>query len=93
MSNTSNKYIAVSYRLYVDGDNGKEMMEEATEEQPFHFISGFGIALDAFEKNIVNLQKDETFDFSLDKVIGEFGGFHFGFLYLICIHIRIFTNQ
>jgi FKBP-type peptidyl-prolyl cis-trans isomerase SlyD len=67
MSNTSNKYIAVSYRLYVDGDNGKEMMEEATEEQPFHFISGFGIALDAFEKNIVNLQKDETFDFSLDK--------------------------
>ena len=58
MSNTSNKFIAVSYRLYVDGDKGKEMMEEATEEQPFHFISGFGIALDAFEKNIVNLQKD-----------------------------------
>ena len=67
MSNTSNKFIAVSYRLYVDGDKGKEMMEEATEEQPFHFISGFGIALDAFEKNIVNLQKDETFAFSLEK--------------------------
>ena len=45
MSNNPNKYIAVSYRLYVDGDNGREMVEEAPAEQPFHFISGFGFAL------------------------------------------------
>lgn len=67
MSNTPNKYIAVSYRLYVDGDKGKEMVEEATAEQPFCFISGFGIALDAFEQQIIELQKDATFEFSIPK--------------------------
>lgn len=67
MNKTPNKYIAVSYRLYVDGDNGKELMEEATVEQPFHFISGFGIALDSFEKQLVDLEKDATFDFALPK--------------------------
>ncbi|MBQ7420441.1 MAG: FKBP-type peptidyl-prolyl cis-trans isomerase [Prevotella sp.] len=67
MSNIPNQYIAVSYRLYIDGDNGKEMVEEATAEQPFHFISGFGIALDAFEKQLINLKKDEDFAFSLEK--------------------------
>ena len=67
MDNIPNKYIAVSYRLYVDGENGKEMMEEATAEQPFYFISGFGIALDAFEQKLYNTQKDEDFDFTLEK--------------------------
>lgn len=62
-----NKYIAVTYRLYVDGDNGKEMVEEAKANQPFQFITGFGIALDAFEKNIANLEKGEKFSFSLTK--------------------------
>lgn len=62
-----NKYIAVTYRLYVDGDNGKEMVEEAKADQPFQFITGFGIALDAFEKNIANLEKGEKFSFSLTK--------------------------
>lgn len=52
MSEMTHKYIAVRiYRLFIDGDNGKEMVEEATKEQPFYFLSGFGIALDAFEKN------------------------------------------
>ena len=67
MNKTPNKYIAVSYRLYVDSDNGKELMEEATAEQPFHFISGFGIALDSFEKQLVNLEKDAAFEFALPK--------------------------
>ncbi len=67
MSNTLNKYIAVSYKLYVNGEGGQEMVEEATAEQPFHFISGFGIALDAFEKKMVGMQKGEDFDFVLEK--------------------------
>lgn len=67
MSNTPNKYIAVSYCLYIDGEDGKEMVEEATAEQPFHFISGFGIALDAFENKLTDKQKGEDFDFALAK--------------------------
>lgn len=55
MSEMTHKYIAVSYRLFIDGDNGKEMVEEATKEQPFYFLSGFGIALDAFEKKLIDV--------------------------------------
>lgn len=67
MSNTTHRYIAVSYRLYTDGENGKEMVEEATAERPFNFVSGFGIALDAFEQKLYNTQEDEDFDFTLEK--------------------------
>lgn len=67
MSNTLNKYIAVSYRLYIDGESGKELVEEATKEKPFHFITGFGIALDAFEKNLMDKQAGEEFNFALAK--------------------------
>lgn len=67
MSEMTHKYIAVSYRLFIDGDNGKEMVEEATKEQPFYFLSGFGIALDAFEKKLIDVPQGENFDFSLEK--------------------------
>lgn len=67
MSDMTHKYIAVSYRLFIDGDNGKEMVEEATEEQPFYFISGFGYALDTFEKNLIDTPEGEDFEFSLEK--------------------------
>ena len=67
MSNTTHRYIAVSYRLYTDSENGKEMVEEATAERPFNFISGFGIALDAFEKKLYDTQEGEDFDFTLEK--------------------------
>lgn len=67
MSNIPNKYIAVSYRLYVDGENGKEMIEEATTDKPFNFITGFGFALDAFEQNLQDTQKGNDFSFTLSK--------------------------
>lgn len=60
MSEMTHKYIAVSYRLFIDGDNGKEMVEEATKEQPFYFLSGFGIALDAFEKKLIDVPQGRT---------------------------------
>ena len=62
-----NQYMEVAYQLFVDGENGQEMTEEATKERPFQFITGFGVALDAFESQVINLQKDDTFDFSLPK--------------------------
>lgn len=43
------------------------MVEEATKEQPFYFLSGFGIALDAFEKKLIDVPQGENFDFSLEK--------------------------
>jgi FKBP-type peptidyl-prolyl cis-trans isomerase SlyD len=42
-------------------------VEETKEGQPFKFISGFGIALDAFENNIIPKAIDEEFSFVLEK--------------------------
>lgn len=67
MDKKINKYIAVAYKLYTS-DNGKEeMIEEATNEKPFMFISGLGLALDDFEKKIEAMEKGANFDFTLSK--------------------------
>ena len=68
MDKTSNKYIAVTYKLYVPmEDNDRELIEEATKEQPFQFISGMGLTLDAFEAQIAPLQVGDQFDFTLSQ--------------------------
>ena len=68
MDKTSNKYIAVTYKLYAPmDDNDHELIEEATKEQPFQFISGMGLTLDAFEAQIAPLQVGDQFDFTLSE--------------------------
>ena len=67
MDTTVNKYIAVSYRLYTVENGESHLVEEATEDKPFQFISGFGVTLDAFERNIASLDKGADFDFELTK--------------------------
>ncbi len=62
-----NQYMEIAYQLFVDGDNGLELMEETTKERPFQFISGFGIALDAFENQLTDLDKGAAFEFSIPK--------------------------
>ena len=62
---TENKYIAVAYKLcYVENER-LIPIEEATNENPFGFISGFGFTLSDFEKNILALEKGGRFDFVL----------------------------
>jgi len=61
----NNKYITVAYKLYADMGNGRELVEEATKEHPFQFISGLGFTLDSFENNICALAKGNEFDFTL----------------------------
>lgn len=67
MEKTENKYIAVDYRLYSVTDGNKELVEQTSAERPFVFITGFGIALDAFEKTVESLAAGEEFDFNLGK--------------------------
>ena len=62
---TDNKYIAVTYKLCLIEDERLIPIEEATQENPFVFISGFGFTLSDFENNIVPLEKGEKFDFVL----------------------------
>ncbi len=57
----------VTYQLYVGGEESEDMMEEATQDKPFQFITGFGITLDAFENQIGDLEKGAAFDFSIPQ--------------------------
>ncbi len=62
-----NKYYAISYKLYtVLGDN-RTLAEEAPTSDPFIFITGFGTTIPGFESHIENLEKGDTFDFTLPK--------------------------
>ena len=63
----SNKYIAVSYKLYTVENGEREFVEEATAERPFQFLSGFGVTLEEFEKQVAELAPGADFEFELDK--------------------------
>jgi FKBP-type peptidyl-prolyl cis-trans isomerase SlyD len=55
--------------------NGEKTLEEETgTERPFEFITGYGIALDAFEKNLIGQEKGSEFDFTLQptEAFGEY---------------------
>ena len=67
MESNLNKYIAVAYKLYTVDGEVSELVEEATDGEPFQFISGYGIALDAFEQKVAALEKGAEFDFTLTK--------------------------
>ena len=67
MDNNTNKYIAVAYKLYTVENGESELVEEATDKEPFQFISGYGIALDSFEKQMTGLKTGAEFDFTLQK--------------------------
>ena len=61
-----NRFISATYQLYsVDGDN-KELEEQTSQANPFQFITGFGIALDALESRLACLEAGEAFDFTLE---------------------------
>lgn len=69
------KYIAVSYQLYTLDEDGKgHLVEQTTEDKPFHFLSNFGITLPEFEANIKDLNHGDEFDFTLtpEQGYGEF---------------------
>ena len=62
----THRYITVSYNLYADNDAGiHELLEQASEQYPFQFITNMGMALDAFESRIADLSENEEFDFTL----------------------------
>lgn len=75
MEQTPHKYVNVAYELYTDNAKGiHELMEKATAEHPFHFITGMGVALDAFEEKIAALNEGDDFDFTLsvDEAYGPY---------------------
>ena len=78
METAENKYITVSYKLYTTEDGEKDLVEEAKADHPFGFISGMGTTLDAFENQIVPLQKGDKFEFTIaaTDAYGEYNDEH-----------------
>ncbi|MBQ9202128.1 MAG: FKBP-type peptidyl-prolyl cis-trans isomerase [Bacteroidales bacterium] len=70
------KFVALSYDLYVGGEDGSEpeLMEKATEERPLTFVFGMGMMLDAFEAQLKDLAQGDSFDFVLPcaQAYGEY---------------------
>ena len=74
MDKAPNKFMSVVYQLYTVADGEKTLQEQTSTERPFEFITGFGIALDAFEQQVMQLAKGDTFDFFLEpsQAFGEY---------------------
>lgn len=71
----THRYITVSYDLYADNDAGiHELLEQAPAEYPFQFITNLGMALEAFEKKVADLNAGDAFDFTLsvDEAYGPY---------------------
>lgn len=67
MEQITHKYISVSYKLYIDNEDGRIIVEEMKENEPFAFLTGFGITLEDFEKELEKYNKGDEFDFTLPK--------------------------
>jgi FKBP-type peptidyl-prolyl cis-trans isomerase SlyD len=74
MEETKNRFMSVIYQLYTVVNNEKTLEEQTGNDRPFEFITGFGIALDAFEKQVTQLEKGSAFDFELQpaEAFGEY---------------------
>ncbi|MBR4389355.1 MAG: FKBP-type peptidyl-prolyl cis-trans isomerase [Prevotella sp.] len=74
MTEKDNKMMAVAYCMEsIDGEE-REMLEEATESQPFQFITGMGITIPDFEEAVKDLQEGDAFDFTIPcgRAYGEY---------------------
>ncbi len=65
MKISDNKYVTLTYDLNVGEGEERELMEQATAEQPLEFIFGTNSMLEAFEKQIEGLSEGDTFSFQL----------------------------
>lgn len=74
MNEIEHKYIVVSYELHTTENGEDKVIEKATEERPFSYLTGFGMTLDAFEKETEKLQTGDDFEFTLpqDQAYGEY---------------------
>ena len=75
MEKQPNKFIAVAYELFtIDEDGTAHQEQQVNADEPFSFISGFGITHKEFENNIYALQTGDTFDFTLtpQQAFGEY---------------------
>lgn len=74
MKISDNKHVTVTYDLNVGEGDERELMEQATAQQPMEFIFGTNSMLEAFENQLNGLSQGDGFSFSLtpDEAYGEY---------------------
>ena len=74
MKISANKFVAVTYDLYVGEGEERELMEKATREVPLKFIYGTGSMIQAFEDSLMGLESGAAFDFTItpENAYGEY---------------------
>ena len=74
MKISANKFVAVTYDLYVGEGEERELMEKATREVPLKFIYGTGSMIQAFEDALMGLESGASFDFTItpENAYGEY---------------------
>lgn len=74
MKISANKFVAVTYDLYVGEGEERELMEKATREVPLKFIYGTGSMILAFEDALMGLESGAAFDFTItpENAYGEY---------------------
>lgn len=66
MKINSRHVVSLTYDLYVDQEDGSEVLQErATEEQPLTFLYGAGQMLPRFEENLAGLSTGDSYEFRL----------------------------
>ncbi len=59
--------MALTYALYADVDGENQLLENATEQEPFRFVTGVGFTLPLFEEAVADLNQGDEFDFTIGK--------------------------
>ena len=78
MDNKTNRLISLAYQLYDVTDGEHTLVEQTNDGRPFTYISGMGIALDAFEQQMEGLATGDNFDFTLspEEAYGDYEDSH-----------------
>ena len=74
MEKMINKHIKATYKLYDVTDGNAELIEETRPNIPFTIISGMGVAIDEFERQLNEKSQGEDFDITLTpaQAYGEY---------------------
>ncbi len=59
------KVVKATYEMYVNGEQGEELIEKATEQAPLVYCHGEGMMLPKFEAALAGKEAGEAFDFTL----------------------------
>lgn len=74
MDQKQNRFIALHYQLYTVENGEKKLQEQTSKEHPFQFLTGFGLALDPLEQQVVEMEKGKTFELTVqpEQAFGDY---------------------